>query len=123
MTIFLSSHLLGEVAHVAQRIGIIHQGRLIEEMDVTQLERNRRTCLVVRTRDEPGGMAILAGAGYHVHQRDDLLEIVMMRMRSSGPTRSPSSWWRAATRRPCWPSSKRTWSSTLRLVGMEEGAA
>ena len=75
VTIFLSSHLLGEVARVAQRIGIIHQGRLIEEMDVDELQRNRRRRLVVRTRDAQGAMHSLAGAGYHVRQGDDLLEI------------------------------------------------
>ena len=74
VTIFLSSHLLGEVARVAHRIGIIHQGRLIEEMDVAELQRNRRRRLLVQTRDVQGGMAVLAGAGYHVRQGDDLLE-------------------------------------------------
>jgi ABC-2 type transport system ATP-binding protein len=75
VTIFLSSHLLGEVARMAHRIGIIHQGRLIEEMDVGQLERNRRRRLVVRTRDQQGGMRVLAGAGYHVRQGDGVLEL------------------------------------------------
>jgi ABC-2 type transport system ATP-binding protein len=32
VTIFMSSHILTEVARLANRIGIIHQGRLIEEM-------------------------------------------------------------------------------------------
>ena len=63
VTVFLSSHILGEVARVANRIGIIHQGRLLEEMDVAELERNRRRRLVVRTRDEQAGMSILAGGG------------------------------------------------------------
>ena len=31
-TVLLSSHLLSEVAHLADRIGIIHEGRLVEEM-------------------------------------------------------------------------------------------
>lgn len=31
VTIFMSSHILAEVAHLADRIGIIHGGRLIEE--------------------------------------------------------------------------------------------
>ena len=75
VTIFLSSHLLGEVARMAHRIGIIHQGRLIEEMDVDKLERNRRRRLVVRTRDPQGGMRVLAGAGYHVNQGDGVLEL------------------------------------------------
>lgn len=31
-TVFLSSHLLSEVAHLADRVGIIHDGRLVEEL-------------------------------------------------------------------------------------------
>lgn len=33
VTVFMSSHILAEVAHLADRIGIIHGGRLIEELD------------------------------------------------------------------------------------------
>jgi ABC-2 type transport system ATP-binding protein len=75
VTVFLSSHILGEVARVAHRIGIIHHGRLLEEMDVAELERNRRRRLVVRTRDEQGGMSILAAAGYHIRQGNGMVEI------------------------------------------------
>ena len=31
VTVFMSSHILAEVAHLADRIGIVHDGRLIEE--------------------------------------------------------------------------------------------
>lgn len=31
VTVFMSSHILAEVAHLADRIGIIHEGRLVEE--------------------------------------------------------------------------------------------
>ena len=42
ITIFLSSHILSEVQQLADRIGIIHQGRLIEEIGYDELrERNR----------------------------------------------------------------------------------
>ena len=64
VTVFLSSHLLGEVARLAQRVGIIHEGRLIQEMDVTELERQRRRRLLLRMRDGQAGRAVLAGAGY-----------------------------------------------------------
>ena len=37
VTVLLSSHLLGEVARVATRIGILHEGRLIEELDSSTL--------------------------------------------------------------------------------------
>jgi ABC-2 type transport system ATP-binding protein len=32
-TVFVSSHILVEVAHLADRIGIVHNGRLVEELD------------------------------------------------------------------------------------------
>ena len=75
VTIFLSSHILGEVARLAHRVGIIHQGRLIQELDMAELERNRRRRLLVQTRDEEAGKAVLTSAGYTVAQRDGLLEI------------------------------------------------
>jgi ABC-2 type transport system ATP-binding protein len=31
VTVFMSSHILAEVAHLADRIGIVHEGRLIQE--------------------------------------------------------------------------------------------
>jgi ABC-2 type transport system ATP-binding protein len=75
VTIFLSSHILGEVARLAHRVGVIHQGRLIQELDVAELERNRRRRLLVHTRDDEAGMAALTSAGYTVARRDSLLEI------------------------------------------------
>jgi len=37
VTILLSSHILAEVAHLADRIGILHAGRLVEELGVDEL--------------------------------------------------------------------------------------
>jgi ABC-2 type transport system ATP-binding protein len=64
VTVFMSSHILGEVSRLAHRIGIIHQGRLIQELDVAELECNRRRRLVIRTRDCEAAHAILVGAGF-----------------------------------------------------------
>ena len=38
-TIFMSSHILSEVNRLATRIGIIHKGVLIEEINATDLEK------------------------------------------------------------------------------------
>ncbi len=38
ITIFLSSHILGEVSKFTHRIGIVHEGRLIQEIDAHELE-------------------------------------------------------------------------------------
>jgi ABC-2 type transport system ATP-binding protein len=64
ITVFMSSHILAEVSRLADRIGIIHEGRLLQEMDVTELERNRRRRLLVQARDIEAGRQALAAAGY-----------------------------------------------------------
>ena len=57
VTVLLSSHLLGEVARVATRIGILHEGRLIEELDSTTLQESTRTRLeVVEPGPRQGGV-------------------------------------------------------------------
>lgn len=63
ITIFMSSHILGEVARLAQRIGIIHQGRLLQEMSLADLERNRKKHLMVRTNQQPVAERTLKAAG------------------------------------------------------------
>jgi ABC-2 type transport system ATP-binding protein len=50
-TIFLSSHILTEVHLLADRIGIIHKGRLIKELEAKELEGLFRRQLIVRAKD------------------------------------------------------------------------
>lgn len=64
ITVFMSSHILGEVSRLAHRIGIIHQGRLILQLDVSELERNRRRRLLIRTREYEAATVALIRAGY-----------------------------------------------------------
>jgi len=42
VTVFMSSHILAEVAHLADRIGIVHDGRLIEESSREDLASKAR---------------------------------------------------------------------------------
>jgi ABC-2 type transport system ATP-binding protein len=63
VTVFMSSHLLAEVARLARRIGIIHNGLLIQEVDVDVLERNRRRRLLLRARDAESAHSVLIAAG------------------------------------------------------------
>jgi len=51
-TIFLSSHILPEIGQVADRIGIIHEGRLLEELDRRELDRPNRLYLELAV-DQP----------------------------------------------------------------------
>ena len=64
VTIFMSSHILAEVDRVATRIGIVHAGRLIEELDSEALARHRDPRLEVGARDLPHAEAALREAGY-----------------------------------------------------------
>ncbi|CAG0986823.1 Bacitracin transport ATP-binding protein BcrA [Anaerolineae bacterium] len=60
-TIFMSSHILTEVDLLADRIGVIHKGQLIEELDATRLEEIRARQLVICTRDTDKAREALAG--------------------------------------------------------------
>jgi len=50
-TIFVSSHLLDEVARTCTRIGILHQGRLVKELDRPGIDKMVQRRLVVETPD------------------------------------------------------------------------
>lgn len=63
VTVFMSSHILAEVSRLAQRIGIIHQGNLIQELNMDELERNRTRRLLLRTRNVESAHRILMNAG------------------------------------------------------------
>jgi ABC-2 type transport system ATP-binding protein len=50
VTVFMSSHIIGEVARLADRVGIIHSGRLVAELSGEHLTACGRERLVVRFR-------------------------------------------------------------------------
>jgi ABC-2 type transport system ATP-binding protein len=64
VTIFMSSHILTEVDRLATRIGIIHHGRLIEELQSQELEALRSRRLEVDVRDTGRALAALQNAGF-----------------------------------------------------------
>lgn len=64
VTILLSSHQLSEVAIIATKIGIIHEGRLTEEISSNKLNVLLDPRLIVDTRDNPSAHSILFNAGY-----------------------------------------------------------
>jgi ABC-2 type transport system ATP-binding protein len=73
VTIFMSSHILTEVDRLASRIGIIHRGRLIEELDSAELEQLRAPRLEIRTRNNRLAGTLLTESGYSVKAVDGLL--------------------------------------------------
>jgi ABC-2 type transport system ATP-binding protein len=66
VTVFMSSHILTEVDRLATRIGIIHEGRLLEELDPERLDEMRSPRLEVQARDLRAAETALALAGYAV---------------------------------------------------------
>jgi ABC-2 type transport system ATP-binding protein len=70
VTVFMSSHILAEVAHLADRIGIVHEGRLLEEHDRDELAARARAYVDVRVSDAARGAALLATAGFTHVERD-----------------------------------------------------
>jgi len=75
VTIFMSSHILTEVDRLATRIGIIHQGRLIEELETDKLEKLRAKRLEVSTRNLEAAQICLQSAGYKPVMRDGMILI------------------------------------------------
>jgi ABC-2 type transport system ATP-binding protein len=71
VTVFLASHILAEVSRLAQRIGIIHEGRLLQELSVAELEKNRRRRLLLRCRDVEAARHVLTAAGQPVEILQD----------------------------------------------------
>jgi ABC-2 type transport system ATP-binding protein len=75
VTIFMSSHILTEVDRLATRIGIIHKGRLIEELDTNKLEKLRSKRLEVKTRNPEAAQISLKSAGYKPIMQDGIIVI------------------------------------------------
>ena len=71
VTVFISSHILGEIARLATRIGIIHEGRMAQEVDAAKLEGLLRKCLTLDAEDRRGAQAALAGAGVETRVAED----------------------------------------------------
>ena len=69
VTVFMSSHILGEVDRLATRVGIVHRGRLVEELDHDALEAHRDRRLEVESRDLERAEEVLRGAGFSPRSR------------------------------------------------------
>jgi len=76
VTVFISSHILGEISRLATRIGIIHEGRLVQEVNADELGRLLQKRLLVDAHDQKSAQVELVKEGYSVSTtKDGVLEI------------------------------------------------
>lgn len=73
VTVFMSSHILTEVDRLATRIGIIHEGRLLEELDTEKLEELRSRRLEIKTRNLEAAQGALTQAGFAVKANESTI--------------------------------------------------
>ncbi|TNE73364.1 ABC transporter ATP-binding protein [bacterium] len=59
-TIFLSSHILSEIAKLANRIGIIHQGKLIHELTQSDLHHQLHQSVIIDTSEAQASLKHLS---------------------------------------------------------------
>lgn len=71
VTVFISSHILGEISRFATRIGIIHEGNMIRESEVDTLDRLRYRALKIRTLDPGRSVDVLRDKGYELSKSPD----------------------------------------------------
>lgn len=59
ITILVSSHILGEIQQLATKIGIIHKGKLLEEIDYKNFEKKNRHYINLRVNNDKKAVTIL----------------------------------------------------------------
>jgi ABC-2 type transport system ATP-binding protein len=71
ITVFVSSHILAEIAQLADRIGIIHRGRLVEELDARGSPEGSAGWLEVRVSDPLRARQLLRQESLEVQPQED----------------------------------------------------
>jgi ABC-2 type transport system ATP-binding protein len=75
-TVFISSHILSEISKIATRIGIIHNGILMQEINADELDRLRQKKLTLKTTNDALALEILSKNQFPVTVNEDgIIEI------------------------------------------------
>lgn len=70
-TIFLSSHILSEISRVANRIGIIHEGKLVQENSTEKLTDQLIKKVLIKTNDNEKAVNYLKNKGYNAIRNNE----------------------------------------------------
>jgi bacitracin transport system ATP-binding protein len=62
-TVFLSSHILSEIEQIVDMVGILKDGKMLEEIGIDELRRKCRRGVVIRAADRDPAMRFLRDAG------------------------------------------------------------
>jgi len=71
-TVLISSHKLEEISKISTRIVIIHEGRLIREVESKELDKCLEKKLLVSGSNNRAIKEVLSNNGYHVNFKSDL---------------------------------------------------
>lgn len=63
VTVFISSHLLGEIAKIADKVGVLDRGTLVQEITAADLDKHIHQRLVVKTRSNKMAEKLLRDHG------------------------------------------------------------
>src|SRR5699024_12435573 len=76
ITIFVSSHILSEIEQLATHMGIIHEGRLLEEIAFDKPRERNRKYLEIQVSDDNKAIMLLEGqfgiSDYEVHAEGNI---------------------------------------------------
>lgn len=59
ITFLISSHILSEIQQIATKIGIIHKGELLEEIDYEELQKRNRNYINIKVSDDKRASFVL----------------------------------------------------------------
>lgn len=74
-TVFLSSHLLGEMEQMVEQVGIIHQGKLLFEGSLQDLQQHSRGAVSLRLLYSQKAIPLLHANGIPVQQKENVLTL------------------------------------------------
>ncbi|MGG4147169.1 ABC transporter ATP-binding protein [Paenibacillus algorifonticola] len=75
MTVLISSHLLSEIEQIATSVGIIHQGKMLFQGKLDQLQNESRPTIAFKTSQNPMAHSLLAAQGFAPILQDGFLRL------------------------------------------------
>jgi ABC-2 type transport system ATP-binding protein len=76
-TIFLNSHLLGEVELICDRVGILQRGEMIREGNIAELTRQQGVVVLGLAQGQTLPVTDLAALGYHAVPKGERWEVYL----------------------------------------------